>query len=103
MNRSSVFSFDDAQNGRKKTAVLASALVHFALDRGIRITARDCDVRLSSELPFLLDADFIVSLVDDARPRHLLNRLAYAHYIPVLDGGNVICRLSQPIPPCFSD
>jgi hypothetical protein len=29
-------------------------------------------------------------LVDDARPRHFINKLAYAHYIPVLDGGNVI-------------
>jgi hypothetical protein len=47
-------------------------------------------VRDRREVRALLDADVILMLVDDARPRHFINRVAYAHYIPALDAGNAI-------------
>lgn len=90
VNRSSVFTFDDARRGVAKVAALALALPTFALVRRLRVASSAGDVRGRGELPALLDADLIVLLVDDARPRHFINKLAYAHYIPVLDGGNVI-------------
>jgi hypothetical protein len=73
-----------------KARTVAVALDRFALVRPIRTLWSASDVRDARELPRLLDADVIVSLVDDARPRHFLNRLAGAHYIPVVDGGNVV-------------
>jgi hypothetical protein len=90
INRSGVFTFRDARRARSKARTLARALRAFSLVRDLRVRWRDCDVRERTELAQLLDADMIVMLVDDARPRHFINRLAYAHYIPVLDGGNVI-------------
>lgn len=90
VNRSSVFTFEDARRRVAKVIALARALPSFALVREFKVTSSVRDVRTRGELPALLDADLIVLLVDDARPRHFINRLAYAHYIPVLDGGNVI-------------
>lgn len=90
VNRSSVFTFHDARRRVAKVAALARALPSFALVRQLRVASSARDVRNAGELPALLDADLIVLLVDDARPRHFINKLAYAHYIPVLDGGNVI-------------
>ena len=90
INRSGVFTFADARRKRFKARTLAEALQTFSLVRTLRTAWSARDVREPQELPRLLDADLIVSLVDDARPRHFLNRVAIAHYIPMLDGGNVI-------------
>lgn len=90
INRSGRFTFADARWRRPKARTLAKALRSFALVRKLKLHWRNRDVRARAELPRLLDADVIVLLVDDPRPRHFVNRLAFAHYIPVLDGGNVI-------------
>lgn len=95
VNRSSVFTFLDAYLRRLKAEALARALPSFALVRKVAVRWSASDVRQRKELPALLDADVIVMLVDDARPRHFVNRVAYAHYIPVLDGGNVIRSTAQ--------
>lgn len=95
VNRSSVFTFRDAYLRRLKVKALARALPSFALVRKIAIRWSASDVRQRKELAALLDADLIVMLVDDPRARHFVNRVAYAHYIPVLDGGNVIRSTAQ--------
>jgi hypothetical protein len=90
INRSGIFTFADARKKKLKARAVADALSKFSLVRDIRTRWSGRDVRYRDELGFLLDADVILMLVDDARPRHFINRLAFAHYIPVLDGGNAI-------------
>lgn len=90
VNRSSVFTFLDAFHRRLKAETLAGALRRFSLVRKLAVRWSSKDVRQPAELGALLDADMILMLVDDARPRHFVNRVSYAHYIPALDGGNVI-------------
>jgi hypothetical protein len=90
INRSGVYTWADARKRLLKARTLAEALETFSLVRTIRTFWSASDIRQARELPRLLDADIIVSLVDDARPRHFLNQLAGAHYIPVIDAGNVV-------------
>ena len=90
INRSGVLTFADAALKRPKARALAEALPAFALVRDIDTRWSQRDIRDPVELPALLDADVVVMLVDDVRPRHFINRVAYAHYIPALDGGNAI-------------
>lgn len=90
INRSGVFTFADAARRRSKAQALAEALPTFSLVRDIAVRWSSRDIRDPRELAALLDADVIVILVDDARPRHFINRVAFAHYIPALDGGNAI-------------
>jgi hypothetical protein len=90
INRCGVFTFDDAKTSRKKVEALARALPRSAIAPHFRIRSFPEDVRLLGQQQGLADADLIVMLVDDAKPRHYVNRFAYAHYIPVLDGGNVV-------------
>jgi hypothetical protein len=78
---------EDAQEGRLKVNISATAVRRSA-------TASDFDVR---EVPFsvveeegfraALDCDVLFSCVDRPWPRSVLNFLAYAHAIPVVDGG----------------
>lgn len=88
INRSGVYLF--AHIKKNKAQILGNILPTFALVRDIQVYSSDQDVRESTELSALLDADLIVMLVDDPRARHYINQLAYAHYIPVFDGGNAI-------------
>ena len=90
VNRSGVFTFAHARRAALKAKTLARALRSFSLVRTISVRSSSVDVRRREELPGLLDSDLILMLVDDARARNFVNRVAYAHYIPALDGGNVI-------------
>jgi len=97
-NRSAIYTYAQAARRLFKADVIAQELPGAALHPQFRMTAHATDVRRPEELPALLDTDLIMMLVDDARPRHLVNAVAYAHYIPVLDGGNAILSTAEDDP-----
>ena len=90
INRSGVFTFADAHERAGKAKTVASMLSRVALVRGLWVWWRKADARHSHELGRLLDADIISLAADDLRARNFVNAAAYAHFIPVLDAGNVI-------------
>jgi len=62
--------------------------------RRFSVTAIPEGVQATTGLANALDCDAIMSCVDRPWPRHILNVLAYAHLIPVVDGG-ILARVRE--------
>jgi molybdopterin-synthase adenylyltransferase len=77
----------DVIGGLTKVAVAAraTAVSHTAADLDLRVVPRS--VLDAGGLAAALDCDVLLSCVDRPLPRHLLNAIAFAHLIPVVDGG----------------
>lgn len=77
----------DVIAGLSKVAVAgrATALSHTSADIDLRLVP--ASVLSKRGYRAALDCDVLLSCVDRPLPRHLLNAMAYAHLIPVVDGG----------------
>lgn len=73
--------------GRKKVEVVARAARQHATADQVDIRAYPYSVTRDDGLKRALDCDLLFSCVDRPWPRQVLNMLAYAHRIPVIDGG----------------
>lgn len=72
--------------GRSKVEVAAARLEAIATS-DIEIVRIDQSIVESDGYSAALDCDVLFSCVDRPRARHVLNHFAYAHLIPVVDGG----------------
>lgn len=77
----------DAYLARAKVFTLARALRRSSTAGSPTIDAFECSVVEEDGFLAALDCDVIFSCVDRPLPRSILNFIAYAHHIPVVDGG----------------
>ena len=73
--------------GSQKGETLARRLQQVATASPFAVQPFDASVCDEEGLMAALDCDVLFSCVDRPRGRHVLNALAYAHLIPVVDGG----------------
>ena len=76
-----------ADVGRAKVRVLGDALRKSATAERFSVTEVEFGVGEDTGLRAALDCDVLFSCVDRPWPRSILNAVAYAHLIPVIDGG----------------
>jgi hypothetical protein len=77
----------DVALARSKIEVVSRALRDSATNPDFQVTGAELSVVEPEGWALALDCDVLFSCVDRPWPRHLLNLAAYAHLIPVVDGG----------------
>jgi len=84
---------EDARQGTPKVAVAEHLVRATHTAATMTVAAYQGSVLSLEGLAHALDCDVLFSCVDRPWPRHLLNALAYAHLIPVVDGA-IFARVS---------
>lgn len=94
LNLDRVLNVSEADIDRLKVEVAADALIRHSNAAHPKVRTVDASVAEEAGYSAALDADVIFSCVDRHLPRRVLNHVAYAHCIPVIDGG-ILVRLRK--------
>ena len=78
---------DEGDVGEYKVNLAARNLERGATAERFQVEAHACPVQHETAYRAALDCDVLFSAVDRPLPKDLLNRIAYAHCIPVISGG----------------
>lgn len=87
LDRSLLATRDDVRDGKSKVELVADVISKHATSE--RFSAKKIEFSVVEEEGFkkALDCDVLFSCVDRPWPRSVMNLIAYAHLIPVIDGG----------------
>ena len=85
---------EDAEQNLPKVQISQRLLSKSHTSENFATNAVPQSVLDDAGLAAALDCDLLMSCVDRPWPRHLLNTIAYAHLIPVVDGG-IIARVND--------
>lgn len=85
LDRTNGTTIDDI--GKKKIDILSREIHKSATADNIKVETYPYPLQHEKSYRAALDCDVIFSCVDKPRPRYILNHIAYAHLIPVIDGG----------------
>ncbi|HEX8360965.1 MAG TPA: ThiF family adenylyltransferase [Longimicrobium sp.] len=86
-NRDRLLGAGPRDLGRLKVAVAARQIRHASTAARVEVTQVPHAVTEEAGYRAAVDCDVLFSCVDRPWPRQVLNHLAYAHLIPVIDGG----------------
>jgi molybdopterin-synthase adenylyltransferase len=78
---------DESQIGQLKVSLAADRMRAIGTASSVDVRAVPYSLAEEGGYQAALDCDVLFSCVDRPRARHILNHLAYAHLIPVIDGG----------------
>ncbi|MGH3008597.1 MAG: ThiF family adenylyltransferase [Gaiellaceae bacterium] len=87
LDRTAGASAADLAAGLSKVQVAARNVRTVATTSNLDLRVVNASLLSEDGLATALDCDILLSCVDRPWPRHLLNAIAYAHLIPVVDGG----------------
>ena len=90
LNRSQGVSRAETQNETAKVVVYERIARGAATAPRFQVSAFRESVAEPAGLKPLLDCDLIIGAADDAFARQVLDHVAYAHLIPVIDGGTIL-------------